>query len=159
MAVGLALATLGGAGAALAFAAPGLLPGVPVALAAAGGFLLVTAGVLVAVLSFRKTPEPVPVIPAEVAFVTRTARPILAPERVTLPAGRRVSTRRPEEQEAMARLDDEIRELTRQINKAGVMLATGQISHQGYASYVGDLKKRRGDLEASRVRLELHRVE
>ena len=159
MAFGLALACVGGAGAGLAILAPRLLPGVSVPLAAAGGFLLVAGGALLAVLSFRQAPEPVAVVPAEVAFVTRTARPILVPDRVVLPAARRVATRRPEEQEAMTRLDDEIRDLTRQINKAGVMLATGQISHQGYASYVGDLKKRRGDLEASRVRLELHRVE
>lgn len=127
------------------------------ALASVMGFVLVIAGIMLSIFTFRALPEQAPVIPAHVAFMTRTAQPLPMPERIVIPARRPGPARPVESQRQMSRLDEEIRELTRKINKAGVMLATGQISHQGYASYVDDLKKQRGKLEASRVRLELHR--
>lgn len=163
VAAGLALAGMGGASLGLGVFQPPMLPrvvfGMPgAALAAAVGFSLFLPGVLLSLFSIRRAPEAAPVVPAHVAFVTRTPRPIAMPERPAVPA-RRASVRKPEEEAAMGKLDEEIRELTRQINRAGVLLATGQISHQGYASYVADLKKKRGELEVSRVRIELHRIE
>lgn len=160
---GLAVAGLGGFGMTLGLLRSPLLPphlgSAPAhALTSVAGFLLLVGGMLLAVFTFRHVPEPAPVIPAHVAFMSRQAQPIAAPERVAVrrkPAPSRARTAK--EQATMSKLDEEIRELTRKINKAGVMLATGQISHQGYASYVEELKKQRGALEASRVRIELHR--
>lgn len=121
------------------------------------GFAFLFAGLVVCFISFRSTPEPVSIVPANVAFNSRAPRPNNSPEKVVLPAMRpRARAREPGAEAAVNRLDDQIRELTRRINKAGVMLATGQISHQGYASYVEELKKQRGELEAKRVRIELH---
>lgn len=54
-------------------------------------------------------------------------------------------------------IDSKIREVTREINKAGVMLATGKLSRDGYSQYVDDLKKQRGDLEAAKIDLEMKR--
>lgn len=134
------------------FGAPGA------GLVSAAGFLLLVAGLVVSLFSFRSAPEQLSIVPAHVAFRTRAPRAISSPEKVALPAARpRVRSREPGAEAVVNRLDDEIRELTRRINKAGVMLATGQISHQGYASYVEELKKQRGELEAKRVRIELHR--
>ena len=121
------------------------------------GFVLAMAGAILSIFTFRHVPEQAPVTPAHVAFMTRTPRPIDAPERVHMPPRIAPRPRSSKEQATMTRIDDEIRDLTRKINKAGVMLATGQISHQGYAQYVDDLKKQRGALEANRVRIELHR--
>ena len=162
--LGLTMAAIGGASLGLGFFRPWVLPPTVLglsgpALAASLGLALLFPGVVLSVFSIRRVPESAPIVPAHVAFVTRTPRPMpLPPERVAAPE-RRAPTRKPEESDAKAKLDDEIRELTKQINKAGILLATGQISRQGYASYVEDLKKKRGDLEASRVRIELHRVE
>jgi hypothetical protein len=161
--LGLAMAAAGGASLGLGFFRPWVLPPTVLglsgpALAASLGLALLFPGVVLSVFSIRRAPEPAPIVPAHVAFVTRTPRPLPMPERPAMPA-RRASAPKPAEDPAMAKLDEEIRELTRQINKAGILLATGQLSRQGYASYVEDLKKKRGDLEASRVRIELHRVE
>jgi hypothetical protein len=163
VALGLAMTGMGGTSLGLGLFQPAILPGTLLGLPAAAvavsvGLALLLPGVLLSLFSIRRVPQAASVVPAHVAFVTRTPRPAALPERPVLPA-RRAPTRKPEEQAAMTRLDDEIRELTRHINRAGVLLATGQLSHQGYASYVADLKKRRGDLEVSRVRIELHRIE
>lgn len=164
VALGLALTGIGGFALTLGLLrspALGLLiPGaVGQALAVLVGGILLSIGILVTLLSIRPTPEPVTVVPAHVAFASRAPRVEPMPEKIHIPYRHAASRRRPEEQAAMTRLDEQIRDLTRRINKAGVMLATGQISHHGYASYVDDLKKQKGALEANRVRMELHRVE
>ena len=164
MAAGLAMTGVGGIGLGLgllrAAVVPATLLGVSGhALVSGLGFSVLVSGILLTLFSLRRAPEAPPIVPAHVAFVTKTPRPVAIPERPPAPAApRALPAHKPQEDPAMTRLDDEIRDLTRQINKAGILLATGQISRQGYASYVEDLKKKRGDLEASRVRLELHRV-
>lgn len=131
------------------------LPGWSVA--TISGFVLVLGGIMVAIFSFRTVHEPAPMRSATDAFNSRTAQPLpepLPPPRraePVVPAAPRALDAR---QTALARLDEEIRELTRRINKAGVMLATGQLSDEGYAQYVEELKRQRGALEASRVKLE-----
>ena len=162
-ALGLAMTGIGGISLGLGLLRAAVVPATVLgtsgpALAGGVGFTLVTGGVILSLFSLRRAPEPPAIVPAHVAFVTRTPRPIPIPDKPAAPPAPRAPVRKPEEDAAVTQLDDEIRDLTRQINKAGILLATGQISRQGYASYVEDLKKKRGDLEASRVRLELHRV-
>ena len=162
-ALGLALTGIGGLALSLALMRSPLFPEAVVgasghALGSGAGLGILVAGVILTIFSFRPSIEQAPIVPAHVAFASRTPRPIDMPERVCLPTPRAASSRAPADEAAVSRLDDEIRDLTRQISKAGVMLATGQISHQGYASYVSELKKRRGDLEASRVRIELQKA-
>ncbi len=92
-------------------------------------------------------------IPAHVAFMGRTARadPLVAAA-PTPAAAPSTPTKR---DSAIARLDEQIRELTRDISRAGVMRATGKLSDDGYLHYVDRLKKKRADLEGARVEHEL----
>jgi hypothetical protein len=120
------------------------------------GFVLLLGGLLIALFAFQRREHEVDVVPAEVAFASRMASttPVLA----LATQARHVTPPRapPAPRDArIAPLDAEIRELTRKISKAGVMLATGQISKQGYVSFVDDLKKQRGELEARRVNMEM----
>lgn len=139
-------------------------------LAIAGGLLLLVFGILFAIMP-RRDLGPVPLVAAEVAFSqkpqTRSlAPPPLAPRPVPTPGAPSLPAHKPftpvpptprNREPSLAQLDDEIQDLTRKINKAGVLLATGQLSTQGYQHYVGDLKKQRGKLEATRVKAELHK--
>ncbi|MEA3201679.1 MAG: hypothetical protein QOE90_3107 [Thermoplasmata archaeon] len=149
------------------------------------GFVLLLGGLLMTLFAFQRHEPPADVVPAEVAFASRMVvadphaaepvptpapRPRAAPARAPAPAPARASApRRPPAGATAAAasaapapavaptpgLDEQIRELTRRISKAGVMLATGQISQQGYASYVDDLKRQRGALEAKRVEQQM----
>ena len=123
------------------------------------GFVMLLGGILIAIFSFRPTIEPAPVRSATAAFNSRTIQPMPEPAlRVERPAAAPVAQKSLTPRDlALFRLDEEIRDLTRRINKAGVMLATGQLSDEGYAHYVEDLKRQRGQLEASRVKLELNK--
>lgn len=153
----------------------GGLAGTPLwALVLAGGGVLSLIGGITLVIALRRTDEPEPEVPAHVAFNSRMtipdefappARPAAgaspagaaAASGARLPAPAPVQQRRvPPPRADIAKIDIEIRELTKKINKAGVMLATGQLSQQGYLAYVEDLKRQRGALEAQRVRAELH---
>ena len=142
------------------------------------GFVLLLGGLLIATFAFQRVEPPADVVPAEVAFSSRMrvagvpelpvpnlaappVRPMAAaapsaaaPTPAAAPAPR--AARVPVSRDGrLAGIDEEIKELTRKISKAGVMLATGQISQQGYASFVDELKKERGRLEAQRVSLEM----
>lgn len=135
------------------------------------GFVLLLAGGCTIVFSFRPLPAEADVVPAHVAFNSRMNAPSIVPSGFASPApmmanGERASSRldlpaAPTQKRVapgrtdLADIDVQIRELTRQIGKAGVMLATGQLSQQGYLAYVDDLKRRRGNLEAARVKAEL----
>ncbi|GEM_PF-4360578 len=135
-------------------------------LASIVGFVLLLGGLLMALFHFQTPEETIQVVPAEIAFATRmtTPTPSALHSPAPIPAAPRL---RPSPVEVRAAppaaprdsrisgIDEEIRELTRRINKAGVMLATGQISKQGYASFVDELKQQRGALEAKRVQLEM----
>ena len=141
-------------------------------LASIVGFVLLLGGLLMALFAFQRPEEVAAVVPAEVAFASRmVATTAVLP--VPVPAARARPTRPAAAAPPMpahvaapadprrahvAGIDGQIRELTRRINKAGVMLATGQISQQGYASYVDDLKRQRGALEAKRVELEMRGI-
>lgn len=137
-----------------------------------GGVVLLLTGLLLALFAFRPQEEPLDMMPAHLAFSTRMVvapsalEPALAPVPAPAPGPRaapQAPARAAYAQAPLPRpsapmppgLDEEIRELTRQISRAGVLLATGQLSDQGYAQYVGDLKRRRAELEARRVRAEL----
>lgn len=122
-------------------------------LLAVGGLVLLLSGALVLVFTFRPQPEPPATVPAYVAFSQKMPKPQLVPPPPARPP-------RPARAATVlsadaAGIDAEIRELTRKINKAGVLLATGQLSQQGYLAYVEDLKRTRGRLEAERVGVEL----
>lgn len=171
-AVGIGSGTLGvlllGAGLFRAGPLEGSLAGSPYwLLALVAGGVLALAGALILVFTFRGEEEVLSTVPAHVAFRQRmTVEEVLpAPAQrggsgaaasgrlpsPQAPAQRRVAPARDD----IASLDAQIRELTKKINKAGVMLATGQLSQQGYLAYVEDLKRQRGKLEANRVRAEL----
>ena len=116
-----------------------------------GGVLLAGAALLL-VFSVKRDEEPAPSVPAHVAFASKPhAQRIEPPEHV---APRRAA---PAVAPELAKLDLQIKEVTREINKAGVMLATGKLSREGYSHYVEDLKRQRGDLEAARLSLEMKR--
>lgn len=132
------------------------------------GFVLLLAGALLAVFSIPREEAPVPLVSATEAFASKRRTPLAPPVPAPIATPRRLAAPQPTAPSpparamdaqtlAMFRLDEEIRDLTRRINKAGVMLATGQLSTQGYALYVEDLKKEKGQLEASRVTIELRR--
>jgi len=145
--------------------------GTPIwALVIAGGGVLSIVGAVTLVLSLRRVEEPEPEVPAHVAFASRMVIPDAVPglpssarstgasagAATRLPTPAPVQQRRlPPPRPDLAKIDVEIRELTKKINKAGVMLATGQLSQQGYLAYVEDLKRQRGMLEAQRVRAEI----
>lgn len=171
--VGATSTTLGVAVFGTALVRPGFLQtylaGTPLwALALAGGGALALVGGTTLFLSLRQTEEARPEIPAHVAFNSKMRIPdefeALMPCRTAMstnrarllspavPQQRRVPPLRPD----LAKLDVEIRDLTKKISKAGVLLATGQLSQQGYLAYVDDLKRTRGSLEAQRIRAELH---
>jgi hypothetical protein len=118
-----------------------------------GGVLLAGGGLLLA-FSVKRDEEPAPSVPAHVAFASRPQAQRIEPP---APAARpRVAPKVPP---ALGHLDLQIKQVTREINKAGVMLATGKLSREGYVQYVEDLKRQRGDLEAARLSLEMRRHE
>lgn len=121
------------------------------------GFILLLAGILITVFSFPRAAETTDIVPAMVAFASRAPRESLEPRgqmyRAPVATPMAAEARDPQSRK-MSALDAQIRDLTRRINKAGVMRATGQLSDVGYARYVADLKRQRGELEASRVKLE-----
>lgn len=132
---------------------PGPIIGAVVALGALG----------VAVLELKQPAEPEEVVPAHVAFLAPPPRTAESPpalvERVEAPTMPRpppppLPALTPDEVRKRT-LESEIRDLSKQINRAGVMLATGKLSEGGYTQYVEDLKRRRGKLEADRLALEL----
>jgi hypothetical protein len=140
-------------------------------LALTAGPILTLAGAMTLLFTFQKTEEAAPEVPAHIAFNSRMtiSSPISAalataaaspaaprPSASRLPApASQAHQRLGAPKEDMTVLDAQIRDLTRKINKAGVMLATGQLSQQGYLAYVEDLKRQRGKLEVTRVRHEL----
>lgn len=136
------------------------------ALLMVAGSVLALSGGLVLLFFIRQEPEPEPEVPAHVAFYTKMEKPRLVPEPAPRPGVKRrapamaatptpgASPKAAVDSE-MEQIDAQIRDLTRRINKAGVMLATGQLSQGGYVAYVEDLKKQRGKLEAIRVHAEL----
>lgn len=154
------------------------------ALAVTAGSVLLLAGGFALLFSFRPAPEEPDIVPAHVAFNSRMNAPSVVPmttprpataaaprarpapashdEEEDAPGSARLPTPKPQAKsrvapikEDIANIDGQIRDLTRRINKAGVMLATGQLSQQGYLAYVEDLKAQRAKLEAQRVRAEL----
>lgn len=119
------------------------------------GFLLGLTGVLLAIFSIPRHEPPAPAVPAHVAFTQKKSRaPLPMLDRVTPTSPMRQPART---DASLVNIEAEIRDITRRINRAGVMLATGQLSDQGYAQYVSELKQRRGNLEAHFVRAELRR--
>lgn len=172
---GLVLATLGGVSLTLGLVRVPFLAtsvgGLPAyGLASLAGVVFLLSGTLFMVFSVRTPEVEAEILPAHVAFMSRSnaavqeeLRQLAAtpkPKPTTTPAAAAVAAKPVQvdpEQVAMDRLNREIRELTRAINKAGVMLATGQLSDGGYAQYVEELKKQRGTLEADRLRIELRK--
>lgn len=142
------------------------------------GSVLALAGAFILIFTFRAPPAESDVVPAHVAFASRMSAPPILPTRPTpssagarrgvsgasspVVASPRIQSPAPPVQQRVGPsqsdidgMSAQIHELTRKINKAGVMLATGQLSQEGYLAYVDDLKRQRGNLEAQRVRAEL----
>lgn len=125
-------------------------------LATVEGFVLLLCGILMIAFAFRGTPEAAGILPATVAFSQRMNVPQATADAPTSSGrGHAAAPATDPRSRALLDLDEEVRELTRRINKAGVLLATGQLSDQGYVQYVDDLKRRRAEVEARRVRIEL----
>lgn len=128
---------------------------VPKMVVLASAAVLLVLGLAIA-LTGRRAPQPEASIPAHIAFAMRTPQ-----ELRPAPRGARPAMARPEATDphsiALQDIDDEVRDLTRRINKAGVMLATGKLSGDAYTKYVDELKRQRGSLEADRVHLELRK--
>jgi hypothetical protein len=120
------------------------------------GATLGACGLVVIVGGLRKRDEPEASIPAHVAFLNRNSTPLVAPPKNVKANERYVPDLDPH-QRALMRVDTEIRELTKRINKAGVMLATGKLSREGYAAYVDELKRQRSNLETDRVHMEMRK--
>lgn len=119
-----------------------------------GGVMLAGAGLVLAA-SIRPDLGPEPSVPAHLAFISKPIAHEVEPPELVHPK-RRVEAHGTLPPEVL-KLDTRIRDITREINKAGVMLATGKLSREAFVQYVDDLKKQRGDLEATKIDLELHR--
>lgn len=119
----------------------------PVVADIAGGVLLLV-GLIVATRAWAKDEAPAPSIPAHVAFSRRQEQPMVVPD-IKKP------TPRATKHAGLIEIDDQIREVTKKINRASVMLATGKLSDAGYTRYVDALKTQRGSLESERVKKEL----
>lgn len=104
----------------------------------------------------RRGPQPEASIPAHIAFASRTAQDLVPAPRAARPATARPQVTDPH-LVALQGIDEQIRDITRRINKAGVMLATGKLSGDAYTKYVNELKRQRGALEADRVHLEIRK--
>lgn len=141
-------------------------------LAAVIGASLVGGGIVWLAAVARRQEEAPVLVPAHVSFHQRTPRietppdaPMAAAAPFIPPSAKRATpvqgapaaaapAPKPAASAPVSRtstLDEQIRELTRQISKAGVMLATGQLSQEGYRHYVSELKVRKGKLEAARI--------
>jgi hypothetical protein len=168
----LALAGLGAAafGGGLVWRIPVQLGGIPLEPVPVAGALLMLLGLSTSAVHLRRPDEPEPAVPAHVAFLaprgTRAESPPSAPGASPAkaaavahapPAAPVAREALPPAADAAPTLDEEIRDLTKQINRAGVMLATGRLSDEGYRQAVRDLKQRRGRLEADRAAVELGR--
>jgi hypothetical protein len=160
----------GAAVAAVTLIRPGVLTAdawdVRSAAVAVAGVLALAVGFVLFGRAFQPPPSPAPSIPAHVAFSQRASvDPMALPQREavaskpvaklsgTAPA---LGTPRPTAATAADDPDEQIRELTRRINRAGVMLATGKLSGEGYAKYVEDLKRQRSQIEASKAHREFY---
>lgn len=118
------------------------------------GGVLLGGGLLVLAFSRKKAPEPEPTVLAHVAFASRQhAAPEEPPPQVARPRRASALSQAP----PVSQIDLQIREVTKEINKAGVMLATGKLSRDGYVQYVDDLKRQRSELEAAKMDVEMQR--
>lgn len=115
------------------------------------GTLLLGWGLVGAARRPRAPKAAAPPVPAHVAFLKPRTPTHLAAEAAPAPAprcggapSRGGDTR-----------SDEVRELTRQIARAGVLLGTGRLSEEAYRLCVDDLKERRGRLEADLAAAQL----
>ena len=129
----------------------------PAATAFVGGVMFAFVGIVLAAIR-RHEPQPEASIPAHVAFTSRTVQELEPIPRV---AREPAVSKRPASDDphalAIVGIDAQVRELTKRINKASVMLATGKLSGDAYKKYVDELKLQRGALEADRVHLELRK--
>jgi len=110
------------------------------------GFHLMTLGGAAAPVRRAAAPRTAQVVEAEL-FVDEEPSAPSAPAPAPAPLTRKEA--------ALASLDAEIKVITRKIGKARVMLATGQLSKEGYVHYVKGLELKRAELEKSRVRTEI----
>lgn len=122
------------------------------------GVLVLSFGLATLLLGLRRPEPELSIPPAHVTFYQQTKRDIPIPEISYKPAAAM------DELEPMGaddfelhRLDVQIRDVTRKINKATVMLGTGKLSDEGFKRYVEDLKSERANLEAARVKIEMSR--
>lgn len=151
---GLFLSLVGAALIALAWGRPELWPFPPSYVMGAGGGLFLLG--FATMVTGRKKPQPEASIPAHIAFSSKMDGELAPPPRVARPAQARAEITDPH-LIALQSIDEEIRDLTRRINKAAVMLATGKLSGDAYTKYVDELKRQRGALEADRVHIEIRK--
>lgn len=120
------------------------------------GALLLLSGLLILAVGLRKPEPQLTIPPAHVTFYQQVKREVPIPEAHTATASDTLEPMDASDLE-LHRLDVQIREVSRKINKATVMLGTGKLSDEGYKRYVEDLKAERADLEAARVKIEMAR--
>lgn len=141
----------------VAFFAGTLLSGVAALAAYLAGALLVMGSALAFARALRREPaEPAPPR-ADLTFGGSVRHDVPAPLRnahARAPKATAVESLSAEEIE-LHRLEEEIKDLNRRINRAGVMLGTGRLSNEGYARYIAELREKRGELEAERTRRQL----
>lgn len=152
----------------LVLAVVGVLPSfVPVWPTVATGAALAALGVAIAVRDLtRPPPAPAPK-PAHLAFLEKQRHAVPVPTRMgagvekldgTTPASPpAAATGAPAS--PLEGVEEQLREVSREIGRAKVMYGTGKLSSEGYRSYVADLETKRGDLEAKRARILMGKAE
>lgn len=127
-----------------------------------GAFMAVL-GVAIAVKELMRPPPPPAPKPATQAFLEKQRHALPTPKRMETPTA---APRAPDVAEAapvaptpVEAIETQIQDLSREIGRAKVMYGTGKLSGEGYRSYVADLEKKRGDLEARRARLLMGKPE
>ncbi|HVL48209.1 MAG TPA: hypothetical protein VM889_06610 [Candidatus Thermoplasmatota archaeon] len=124
----------------------------------ATGSVIVLMGLVLMAKSLKPPPPPAKVVRADLAFEKSNTHEIPVPNT----KGRGRVLKKGQRQEGFValsendmeihRLEETIRDLNKKISRASVMLGTGKLSPEGYARYVDDLKKKRGELEAEKTR-------
>ncbi|HLE97562.1 MAG TPA: hypothetical protein VI997_09350 [Candidatus Thermoplasmatota archaeon] len=126
--------------------------------AAVGGAGLALMGATIVAKSLLYRPPPPAPRAAHLTFYERARHAVPPPSaKDPRPVQLAASPSRPptDEERHMAELDREIRDVSRQIDKAKVMYGTGKLSREGYVAYVRDLEAKRGTLEAKRAHIQL----
>lgn len=125
---------------------------------AVGGFMAVL-GVAIAIKELLRPPPAPGPKPATQTFLEQQRHALPVPRQLEpTPAPPEAPPEAPPTG-PLVEIETQIQDLSREIGRAKVMYGTGKLSGEGYRSYVSDLEKKRGDLEAQRARLLMGKPE